>query len=106
MGALLKRMETAKPDGLQEAAAKAVVALLTVRSNRKDLVRDEKSLMRLVQILDPKYELASKTFSVSVIAAVMGGGSQGCWKRLVAVGAFAHLQRMAEMEVAEAKKTV
>ncbi|PSS14354.1 U-box domain-containing protein [Actinidia chinensis var. chinensis] len=106
MGALLKRMETAKPDGLQEAAAKALVALLTVRSNRKDLVRDEKSLMKLVQMLDPNYELVSKKFPVAVVAAVMAGGSQGCRKRLVAAGAYAHLQKLEEMEVAGAKKAM
>ncbi|KAL6975669.1 hypothetical protein U1Q18_040959 [Sarracenia purpurea var. burkii] len=106
MGALVKLMESSKPDGLQEAAAKALVSLLTVRSNRKDLVRDEKSVMRLVQLLDPKYEMVSKKFPVAVASAIMAGGSQGCRKKLVAAGAYAHLQRLAEMEVTGAKKVL
>ncbi|XAR55323.1 hypothetical protein NMG60_11035367 [Bertholletia excelsa] len=106
MGALVKLMESSKPDGLQEVAAKALVSLLTVRSNRKELVRDEKSLMRLVQMLDPKYEAVSKKFPVEVVSAIMAGGSYGCRKRLVAAGAYGHLQRLSELEVTGAKKAL
>ncbi|KAL0001606.1 hypothetical protein SO802_015387 [Lithocarpus litseifolius] len=106
MGSLVKLMESPKPVGLQESAAEALVSLLTVRSNRKELVRDEKSVMRLMQMLDPKNELVCKKFPVMVVAAVLGGGSQGCRKRLVAAGAQNHLQRLAEMEVAGAKKAL
>nr|POE57070.1 hypothetical protein CFP56_02096 [Quercus suber] len=99
MGSLVKLMESPKPVGLQESAAEALVSLLTVRSNRKELARDEKSVMRLMQMLDPKNELVCKKFPVMVVAAVLGGGSQGCRKRLVAAGAQNHLQRLAEMEI-------
>ncbi|XWS30996.1 hypothetical protein CRYUN_Cryun23aG0039600 [Craigia yunnanensis] len=106
MGSLLKLMESPKPVGLQEAAAQATVSLLTVRSNRKELVRDEKSVTRLVQMLDPKYEAVSKKYPLMVVTAVLGGGSDGCRKRLVAAGANKHLQSLAEMEVAGAKKAL
>ncbi|KAJ0110790.1 hypothetical protein Patl1_01942 [Pistacia atlantica] len=106
MGSLVKLMECPKPVGLQEAATQAIVSVLTVRSNRKELVRDEKSVMRLVQMLDPKYEAVNKTFPVMVVAAVLSGGSNGCRKRLVAAGAYQHLQKLAEMEVAGAKKVL
>jgi len=106
MGSLVKLMESPKPVGLQESAAEALVSLLTVRSNRKELARDEKSVMRLMQMLDPKNELVCKKFPVMVVAAVASGGSQGCRKRLVAAGAQNHLQRLAEMEVAGAKKAL
>ncbi|CAK9169211.1 unnamed protein product [Ilex paraguariensis] len=79
---------------------------VAVRSNRKDLVRDEKSLMRLVQMLDPRNELVSKKFPLAVVSAVMGGGSQGCRKKLVAAGAYGYLQRLTEREVAGAKKAL
>nr|POF25272.1 hypothetical protein CFP56_48285 [Quercus suber]POF25273.1 hypothetical protein CFP56_48286 [Quercus suber] len=65
----VKLMESPKPVGLQESAAEALVSLLTVRSN----------------------ELVCTKFPVMVVAAVLGGGSQGCRKRLVAVGAQNHL---------------
>ncbi|KAA8524748.1 hypothetical protein F0562_011171 [Nyssa sinensis] len=106
IGSLLKLMELSKPDGFQEMAAQALVSLLTVRSNRKDLVRDEKCVSRLVQMLDPKNDLVSKKFPVSVIYSIMAGGSQGCRKRLVAAGAYPHLQKLAEMEITGAKKAL
>lgn len=106
MGSLVKLMEAVKPDGVQEIAAKALVLLLSVKSNRKELVRDEKSLMRLAQMLDPRFESVSKKFPVSVVAAIMAGGSHGCRKRLVAAGVYGHLQRLVDMEVAGAKKAL
>ncbi|KAK4383684.1 hypothetical protein Sango_2753300 [Sesamum angolense] len=84
MSSLVKLMESMKPDGMQEVAAKALLSLLSVKSNRKEFVRDEKSLMRLVQMLDPKNEAVSKKFPVAVVAAIMAGGSLGCRKKLVA----------------------
>ncbi|TQE07745.1 hypothetical protein C1H46_006678 [Malus baccata] len=107
MGSLVKLMESPKPVGLQESAAQSLVSLLTVRSNRKELVRDEKSVMRLVQMLNAKsQEMVASKFPVTVVAAVLSGGSDGCRKRLVAAGAHPHLQRLAEMEVAGAKKAL
>ncbi|KAH6835980.1 ARM repeat superfamily protein [Perilla frutescens var. hirtella] len=106
MGSLVRLMEAVKPDGIQEVTAKALVVLLTVKSNRKELVRDEKSLMRLAQMLDPRYEAVSKKFPVSVVAAIMAGGSHGCRRRLVAAGVYGHLQRLVEMDVAGAKKAL
>lgn len=106
MGSLVKLMELIKPVGIQEKATQALVLLLTVKSNRKDFVRDEKSVMRLVQMLDPKNEMVSKKFPVAVVAAIMVGGSQGCRKRLVDAGAYVNLQRLTEMEVAGAKKAL
>ncbi|XP_022771742.1 protein CELLULOSE SYNTHASE INTERACTIVE 1-like [Durio zibethinus] len=106
MGSLVKLMESPKPVGLQEAAAQAIVSLLTVRSNRKELVRDEKSVMRLVQMLDPKNAAVSKKLPLMVVTTVLGGGSDGCRKRLAAAGANKHLQSLAEMEVAGAKKAL
>ncbi|KAH6834186.1 ARM repeat superfamily protein [Perilla frutescens var. hirtella] len=106
MGSLVKLMESVKPDGMQEVGAKALLSLLTVKSNKKEFVRDEKSLMRLMQMLDPKNEVVCKKFPVAVVAAIMAGGSQGCRKKLVAAGAYVHVQRLAELEVAGAKKAL
>ncbi|XP_047949398.1 uncharacterized protein LOC125195265 [Salvia hispanica] len=106
MGSLVKLMESVKPDGMQEVGAKALLSLLTVNSNKKEFVKDEKSLMRLVQMLDPRNEVVSKKFPVAVAAALVAGGSQGCRRRLVAAGAHGHVQRLAEMDVPGAKKAL
>ncbi|KAG8489437.1 hypothetical protein CXB51_017841 [Gossypium anomalum] len=106
MGSLVKLMESPKPVGLQDAAAQAIASLLTVRSNRKELARDEKSVMRLVQMLDPKNKTVSKKYPLMVVTALLAGGSSDCRKILVAAGANKHLQILTEMEVAGAKKAL
>uniref|UniRef100_A0A2P2P2N7 Uncharacterized protein MANES_12G069600 n=1 Tax=Rhizophora mucronata TaxID=61149 RepID=A0A2P2P2N7_RHIMU len=104
MGSLVKLLESPKPVGVQDAAAVALMSMLTVRSNRKELARDEKSLTKLVQLLDPKHELVPKKIPVMVVTALLTGGSDGCRKRLVAAGAGQHLQKLVQMDVAGAKK--
>ncbi|KAJ0523625.1 putative armadillo-like helical protein [Helianthus annuus] len=103
MGSLMKLME---PTSLQESALKALVNLLTVKLNRKDFVKDEKNMMRLIQMLDLMNESVPKRFSVAIVHALMTGGSNGCRKRLVDAGAQGCLQRLSEMEVAGAKKAL
>ncbi|XP_011008933.1 PREDICTED: uncharacterized protein LOC105114163 [Populus euphratica] len=106
MGSLVKLMESPKPVGIQEAGALALLSLLTVRWNKKELARDEKGLMKLVQMLDPRCELIDKKFPVMVVEALLSGRSDGCRKRLLAAGVRQHLQNSAEMEVAGAKKAL
>ncbi|CAI9759985.1 unnamed protein product [Fraxinus pennsylvanica] len=101
MGSLMKLMESSKPDGLQEVATNALVSLLSVKSNRKDLVRDEKCVMRLMLMLDPKNEVTSKKFPVAVVAAIMSGRSQSCRKTLMAAGAYGYMRILAEKEELE-----
>ncbi|GER47485.1 ARM repeat superfamily protein [Striga asiatica] len=64
-----------------------LLSLSYVKSNRKDLVEDEKSFKRVVQILVPKTE-----------------GSKCCQKMLLTRGVYWDLQRLAEMDVVGAKK--
>lgn len=104
MSSLVRLMESPKPVGLQESASSALVSLLSVRSNRKEFMRDEKSVTRLVQMLDPRNEAVPKKLPVAVVAAVAASGGDGCRRQLVAAGAFQHLQRLAEMEIAGARK--
>lgn len=110
MGALVKLMEfpSSKPVGLglQEVAARALVSLLAVRANRKEFVRDEKNVLRLVQMLDPRSENVPKKYPVSVAAALTAGGGNGCRKRLVAAGACLHLQVLVDMDVVGSKKVL
>ncbi|CAA0825067.1 ARM repeat superfamily protein [Striga hermonthica] len=106
MSSLVKLMECVKPDGMQEVGAKALVSLLSVKSNGKEFVRDEKSLMRLVRMLDPVNEVVSKKFPVAVVGAILAGGSRKCRRRLIEAGSQVHLQRLTELEVAGAKKAL
>ncbi|KAK1311085.1 hypothetical protein QJS10_CPA08g00576 [Acorus calamus] len=106
---LLKMLESApKSVQIQEVSTRALVSLLSVKANRRDFVRDEKSLSRVVQMLDPKNEgVVCKKFPILVVMALMAGGSGGgCRKRLAAAGAPQHLQRLVDLEVAGAKKAL
>ncbi|KAF6172818.1 hypothetical protein GIB67_034670 [Kingdonia uniflora] len=96
-------VEFSKSAGLQETAAEALVSLLSIRSNRKELVKDEKSLSRFVQMLDPNTESICIKLPVILISAIVTGGSNGCRKRLILEGACHHLQKLSQMEVVGSK---
>ncbi|XP_008803517.2 protein CELLULOSE SYNTHASE INTERACTIVE 1-like [Phoenix dactylifera] len=106
MASLVKMLESSKPASAQEVAARVLVSLLAVRSNRKVLSRDEKSVTRLVQMLDPKNVEVGKKFPVSVVLALAGGGGRGSRRRITEAGACQHLQKLADAEVPGAKKAL
>ncbi|OAY66401.1 hypothetical protein ACMD2_26630 [Ananas comosus] len=95
MSALVRMMESSKPPTAQETAARALARLLSAKSNRRELARDEKSVMRLVQMLDPRNEDVAKRFPVSVVLAMTAGGGSGARKRLAEAGACQALQKLA-----------
>jgi hypothetical protein len=103
---LVKMMEVAKPATVQESAGRALLALLTLKSNRKGFVRDEKSVTRLVQMLDPRNEEVNKKYPVSIFLALAMGGGNGTRRRLVDAGSCQHLQKLADAEVSGAKKAL
>ncbi|XP_071691859.1 uncharacterized protein [Rutidosis leptorrhynchoides] len=106
MGSLMKLIEFTKPVGLQESALNLLVNLLCLKANRKDFVKDEKNIMRLIQMLDPVNESVPKKYPLAIVYALLHGGSNDCRKRLLDAGAQGYLQRLNEMEVAGAKKAL
>ncbi|XP_004956345.2 uncharacterized protein LOC101755198 [Setaria italica] len=106
IGTLVKMMEVAKPATVQESAGRALLALLTLKSNRKVFVRDEKNVMRLVQMLDPRNEEIDKKYPVSIFLALAMGGGNGTRRRLMDAGSCQHLQKLADAEVPGAKKAL
>lgn len=107
MGALVKMMmELPKPAGSHVIAARVLVSLLSIRSNRKELSKDAKSMTRLVQMLNPKSnDGLSKNLPVSVVLA-LAEDRGGCRKRIVAAGACQHLQKLVELDVSGAKRAL
>lgn len=106
VSSLVKMMEVAKPASVQESACQALLTLMTLKSNRKELVRDEKNLTRLVQMLDSRNEEIDKKYPVSVLLALAMGGGNGTRRRLADAGACQHLQKLADAEVPCAKKVL
>jgi hypothetical protein len=106
VGTLVKMMEVAKPASVQESAGRALLALMTLKSNRKEFVRDEKNLTRLVLMLDPRNEEIDKKYPVSILLALAMGGGNGTRRRLADSGACQHLHKLADAEVPCAKKAL
>ncbi|XP_074584234.1 uncharacterized protein LOC141840211 [Curcuma longa] len=107
MPALIKMMESSKPSSAQEAAAAALTSLVAVRANRRELSKDEKSVTRLVQMLDPRSEaVAGKELPVAVVLALTSGSCGGARRRLAEAGACQHLQKLAGADVPGAKKAL
>ncbi|KAL5200881.1 hypothetical protein ABZP36_035235 [Zizania latifolia] len=106
IGILLKMMEAAKPATVQESAGHGLLALMTLKSNRKELIRDEKSVTRLLHMLDPRNEEIDKKYPVSIVLALAMGGGNGTRRRLADAGVCQHLQKLAEAEVPGAKKAL
>lgn len=100
----LTRMLEAPDSSEQEAAAQALSTLLLVNSNRREFCKEEKSISRLVQLLDPRNQSIAKRFPISALLAL--SGSSNCRKRIMSAGARQHLEKLAEMDVAGAKKTL
>ncbi|RRT49138.1 hypothetical protein B296_00050887 [Ensete ventricosum] len=105
MPALVKMMECSKPGSAQQAAAGALTSLLAVPSNRREMSRDEKSVTRLVQMLDPRNDAVGKQLPVAVVLALMAGRGSAR-KRISEAGACHHLQKLAEADVPGAKKAL
>ncbi|KAH9313705.1 hypothetical protein KI387_022332 [Taxus chinensis] len=98
---LVKMLES-KPSSSQEMAAQALSSLLVVETNRREFVKDDKSVSRLVQLLDPRNQTVAKKFPLSALLAL--STSKSCRKKIAMAGACQHLQKLAEMEVVGAKK--
>lgn len=100
----LTKMLEAKDSTEQEVAAQALSTLLLVNSNRKEFCKEEKGIARLVQLLDPRNQSIAKRFPMSALLALSGSSTYR--KRIMSAGARPHLEKLAEMNVAGAKKTL
>jgi hypothetical protein len=99
IGTLGKIMEMAKPATIQESAGRALLALFSLKSNRKGFVRDEKSLTRFVRMLDPQFQEIDKKYPVSILLVLAMGGGNGTRRRLADAGSCQHLQKLADADV-------
>ncbi|MCO5574683.1 hypothetical protein L7F22_028473 [Adiantum nelumboides] len=100
----LTQMLEAKNISEQEVAAQALSTLLLVNSNRKEFCKEEKGISRLVQLLDPRNQSIAKRFPMSALLALSGSSTYR--KRIMSAGARPHLEKLAEMNVVGAKKTL
>jgi predicted ribosome-associated RNA-binding protein Tma20 len=99
-------MEMAKPTTIQESSGHALLALFSLKSNRKGFVRDEKSLTRFVWMLDPQFQEIDKKYTVSILLVLAMGGGNGTRRRLADAGSCQHLQKLADADVPGVKKAL
>lgn len=98
----LVRSLEAKSSEEKEAAARALVSLLTVSENRRVFKKEERSIPSVVQLLDPVLPSVNKKVPVELLASL--SHSSKCRKRMVEAGACGFLRRLVEMEVEGAKR--
>ncbi|KAL5979243.1 hypothetical protein ACLOJK_019141 [Asimina triloba] len=97
----LVRMLEAKAVEERDAAAKALSSVLLFAGNRRIFQKEERGVEAVVQLLDPTVRNLEK-YPISILTLV--SNSKRCRKRMVAVGAYGYLPKLAEMEVEGAKK--
>lgn len=86
----------------KEMAAKALSSLMLYAGNRKIFLKDEKAIECTVQLLDHSENDLDKKYFISILSSIVN--SSRVRKQIVNAGAFAHLQKLIEIDVNGAKK--
>lgn len=99
---LLVKLLEAKANGVREVAAQAMVSLMTLSHNCREVKRDDKSVPNLVQLLDPSPQNTAKKYAVSCLGLL--SSSKKCKKLMISYGAIGYLKKLTEMDIPGAKK--
>ncbi|MCO5592282.1 hypothetical protein L7F22_046281 [Adiantum nelumboides] len=97
----LIRMLEGKTIMSQDLAAQAIFNLISIDGNRRVFCKEERSITRVVQLLDVSSSVA-KRYPISVLLSV--AGKKKCRKQMVAAGASIYLVKLVETEVHGARK--
>lgn len=98
----LVRMLEGKTCATQEWAAQAIYNLILADSNRRAFCKEDRSISRMVQLLDPSNVSVAKKFPISALLCL--SGSKKCRKQMIAAGARTYLGKLADVEVIGARK--
>lgn len=99
---LLIKLLEAKPNSVREVASQALVSLLTLSQNCREVKRNDKTVPNLVQLLDPSPQNTAKKYAVSCLAYI--SSSKKCKKLMISYGAIGYLKKLTEMDIPGAKK--
>eukprot|EP00250_Pteridium_aquilinum_P018010 c23894_g1_i1 orf=525-2216(-) len=97
----LVRMLEGKTSISQNLAAHAIFNLISVDSNRRAFCREERSIAKMVQLLDPSTPSVAKKYPIMALLCV--SGKKKCRKQMVATGACIHLAKLVEIETSARK---
>ncbi|KAL3615615.1 hypothetical protein CASFOL_041276 [Castilleja foliolosa] len=98
----LVKMLEAKSNEAREVAARAIVSLMSVKCNYKEVKREEKSVPSLVALLDSGPHNTSQKHAVSCLA--MMSSSKKCRRMMISYGAIGYLKKLVDMDIPGAKK--
>ncbi|KAG6478896.1 vacuolar protein 8-like [Zingiber officinale] len=101
----LVRLLEARSFQVREMAAEALAGVLSVHKNGKRFVKEEENLNRLLRLLNPEEKSATKRFLVAALVTLTDHGTT-VRRRIAASGCVEHLEKLAETDVAEAKKLI
>ncbi|XP_051148137.1 ARM REPEAT PROTEIN INTERACTING WITH ABF2-like [Andrographis paniculata] len=88
----------------REAAAMALLELISYAPNRRILRKEEKGIICIVQLLDPSVKDLNREYPLSILSAIVH--DKKCRKMAVVAGARLHLQKLVDANVAGAKKVL
>lgn len=98
----LVRMLEGKTNISQALAVHAILNLIADDSNRRAFCREERSIAKVVHLLDPSMLSIAKRHPILVLLCV--SGKKKCRKQMIAAGACSYLAKLAQVEADGARK--
>ncbi|KAG0478925.1 hypothetical protein HPP92_013644 [Vanilla planifolia] len=98
----LLRLLQARPFDAREAAAEALCSLVLVQKNRRKFIEEDHNVDNVLQLLDPREGKGTKKLLLSALMSLTDSSSGR--KKVSASIYLKNLEKLAEAEVAEAKK--
>ncbi|KAG1368209.1 vacuolar protein 8-like [Cocos nucifera] len=85
-------------------AAEAICGMVSVQRNRRRFIQQDQNVNRILQLLDPEEKWVTKKFLLSALMSLIG--SRSGRKKIMASEYVKHLEKLAEANVADARKLV
>ncbi|KAG6477804.1 uncharacterized protein LOC122019800 [Zingiber officinale] len=99
---LLATMLEAITNTAREVAAQAIAGLISLPQNKSELKKDDKTVIVLVRLLDPNPQNTATKYAISCLQSL--SSSKRCRKLMLSYGAAGSLEKLAEVDMAGAKK--
>ncbi|XP_074580812.1 uncharacterized protein LOC141837280 [Curcuma longa] len=99
---LLATMLEAITNTAREVAAQAIAGLISLPQNKSELKKDDKTVIVLVRLLDPNPQNTAKKYAISCLQSL--SSSKRCRKLMLSYGAVGSLKKLADVDMAGAKK--
>ncbi|XP_008800408.2 vacuolar protein 8-like [Phoenix dactylifera] len=89
---------------VRELAAEAICSMVSVQRNRRRFIRQDRNVNRILQLLNPEEKSVTRKFLLAALMSLTESSSGR--KKIMASEYVKHLEKLAEADVADAKKVV